>query len=170
MTTCAFRERVLLPTGERVELRAMDEGDARALLEFHHGLSLKTTYFRFFSAHPELSQREVDRFTHVDHVDREAIVAMSGERIIGVGRYDRVPQTAGAEVAFVVADEWQHHGLGPVLLVHIADLARARGIHRLVAETLPTNRPMLAVFRNAGLPMTTRFEDGVVHVTLELEP
>jgi GNAT superfamily N-acetyltransferase len=159
-----------LPSGEAIELHPMDPSDADALVAFHEGLSAETTCRRFFSPHPRLSQRELERFTQVDHGDREAVVATSDQRIIGVGRYDRLGGTDDAEVAFVVADAWQHHGLGQLLLDEIADRARAVGIHRLVAETLPINRPMLAVFRHAGRPMTTRLEDGVVHVTLELEP
>jgi hypothetical protein len=33
---------------------------------------------------------------------------------------------------------------------------------------LPDNAPMLKVFERSGLPMTTRREAGVVHVTLDL--
>jgi len=37
-----------------------------------------------------------------------------------------------------------------------------------VAEVLPGNKAMLAVFARAGLPMRQRREGGVVHVTLDL--
>ena len=41
----------------------------------------------------ELSDRDVERFTEVDHVDRVALVATVGDEIIGVVRYDRVGPT-----------------------------------------------------------------------------
>jgi GNAT superfamily N-acetyltransferase len=164
------RESVVLPSGETVELHAMAGSDAAALLEFHHGLSAETTYLRFFNVHPELSVRELEHFTHVDHGDREALVAMHDGRIIAVGRYDRCPGADDAEVAFVVTDAWQHHGLGSLLLRRLADLAARRGVRTLTAETLPMNRRMLDVFRHAGFPVTTSFADGVVHVTLSLVP
>jgi GNAT superfamily N-acetyltransferase len=162
------RECVRLRTGGLVELHPMQACDAAALVDFHHRLSRETTYRRFFSPHPELSAKEVDRFTHVDHRDREAIVATVGERIVGVGRYDRRPGEREAEVAFVVADAWQRHGIGSILLDRLICLARTRGIDHLTAETLPVNAPMLATFRASGLPMTTAFRDDVVHVVLDL--
>lgn len=172
MSTVALApEPVALPTGERVELHLMDPADAGALVEFHEGLSNETTYLRFFSAHPRLSARELDHFTQVDHLDREALVACKDGCILAVGRYDRRCGADDAEVAFVVADAWQGHGLGSLLLRRLAELARARGVRRLTAETLAINGKMLEVFRLSGLSMTTTpCSDGVVHVVLELEP
>jgi GNAT superfamily N-acetyltransferase len=167
--TATAADVVQLPTGEQIELHTMDPDDAQGLLEFHRRLSSETIYLRFFTAHPELSARELDRFTHVDHLDREAVVASSQGQIVAVGRYDRRPGAHDAEVAFVVTDGWQGHGLGTTLLGRLADLARSRGIDRFTAETLATNRKMLEVFRHSGLPMSTTLTDGVVHVTLELE-
>ena len=42
-----------------------DDGDA--LVAFHATASPDTIYRRFFSAHPRLSETEVERFTHVDY-------------------------------------------------------------------------------------------------------
>ena len=41
---------------------------------FHESLSPRSVYRRFFFAHPHLSPGEVERFTHVDYVDRMAFV------------------------------------------------------------------------------------------------
>jgi L-amino acid N-acyltransferase YncA len=71
-------------------------------------------------------------------------------------------------VAFAVIDSWQGHGLGALLMRHLAGLARQSGLRELVAEVLPENTPMLKVFQASGLSMTTRHEAGVVHVTLAL--
>jgi hypothetical protein len=76
---------------------------------------------------------------------------------------------AEAEVAFVVRDDHQNHGLGHVLLDLLAERAREEGFHRLVAETLPDNVRMLSVFRHAGLHERTRFDGGVMHVTIDLD-
>ena len=48
-------------------------------------------------------------------------------RLIGVGRYDRYPDTDDAEVAFLIEDAHQRRGLGSVLLEHLAAAARERG-------------------------------------------
>jgi RimJ/RimL family protein N-acetyltransferase len=147
----------------------MDPSMAAALERFHEGLSAATTRNRFFGVHPHLSAAELTRFTTVDHTDREAFVVLDGADIVAVARFDRLaPGADAAEVAFVVADAWQRHGLATDLLRRLVDRARALGITRLVADTLASNRPMQAVFHHAGLPCTTAFEHGVVHITIEV--
>ncbi|MEV5748628.1 GNAT family N-acetyltransferase [Actinoallomurus sp. NPDC052308] len=80
-------------------------------------------------------------------------------------------ESAGtAEVAFLVEDAQQGRGLGTVLLEHIAAAARERGIRRFIADVLPENRRMTTVFRAAGYEAQQRFEDGVIRLTLDLEP
>ncbi len=41
---------------------------------------------------------------------------------------------------------------------------------RFVAEVLPNNRRMMATFREAGYVVSQRMEDGVFHLTFDLEP
>jgi acyl-CoA synthetase (NDP forming) len=87
-----------------------------------------------------------------------------------VARYDRLPATASAEVAFVVSDEHQGRGLGTLLLEHLAAAARERGITRFFADTLPDNRRMIGVFRDAGWVTSAKLEDGVVRIEFAIEP
>ena len=160
----------VLADGGTVHVRPITPDDADRLTDLHSRLSEKTIYYRFFSPHPRLSPREIQRFTTVDHDDRVALVAVLDDRFVGVARYDRTPGTSEAEVAFVVADEHQGRGVGTLLLEHLAAAARERGITRFVAETLPDNRPMQSVFRQAGWKATSRFADGVVAVEFPIEP
>ena len=157
-----------LRDGTDVHLHAMHGDDAAALLRFHHRLSPETTVLRFFSVHPELSSHELEYFTNVDHQDREAIVATVDEEIVGVARFDRLDPGTDAEAAFVVADVWQGEGLGSALFGRLAARARAVGVERFTAEVLPHNHRMLNLFHSSGLPVTARFQDGVVHVVLDL--
>jgi RimJ/RimL family protein N-acetyltransferase len=150
---------------------AMDSSMAAALDEFHERLSPDTVRNRFFTFHPHLSPAELERFTTVDHQDRDAFVVFADQDIVAVARLDRLgPGSSAAEVAFVVADGWQHRGLGGRLLRVLVDRAAQLGITRLEADTLASNRAMQAVFRQAGLPVSTSFHDGVVHVTIEVAP
>lgn len=160
---------VRLPDGRPVRFRAMQPDDEDRLLDFHSRLSAETIYLRFFSAHPRLLPAEVVRFTHVDHHNRVALVAVdTDDRIIAVGRYDRAPDTDRAEVAFVVDDAHQGMGLGRELLCRLAPIARGYGICRFVAETLVGNERMLGVFRHSGFDTSVRYADGVMHVTMEI--
>jgi GNAT superfamily N-acetyltransferase len=156
------------PSIGSVSLRPIRSDDAARLVDFHQHLSPGSVYRRFFSVHPTLSATEVKRFTCVDHVDREALIAQDGDRLVAVGRYERGPGPTEAEIAFVVADEYQHHGIATALLDALAEAALTVGIVRFVASVLAENRAMLDVFRHSGLPMETTSEDGVVTVGLTL--
>ena len=52
--------------------------------------------------------------------------------------------------------------------MHLATIARGRGISALEADVLAENKSMLAVFAKSGLPMKKRRDGGVVHVSLAL--
>lgn len=150
----------------------MSPAFASALDRFHERLSPETTRRRFFSHHPHLTPIEVERFTHVDHDQREAlvVVGVDGE-IVAVGRFDRLaPDSDTAEVAFVVDDDWQHRGIGGALFGRLAAAARTHGIERFVAETLGDNVAMLTVFRHGATVIGERFEGGVIDVTMDLGP
>ena len=161
---------VTLRDGTTVAVRSIDASDGPRLVRFHATLSSESIRTRFFSVHPFLSARETVRFTTVDHHDREALVALVDDEIIGVGRYERLARAVDAEVAFVVADRWQRRGLAPILFELLAARAREEGISRFVAETLGGNLAMLKVFRQSGLAMTTSWASGEVHVTMQLGP
>jgi len=161
---------VLLADGTTAHVRPITPGDAERLVAFHAGLSLETVVLRFFGAHPRLSAAEVERFTHVDGVDRVALVAERGGDLVAVARYDRPPGAEEAEVAFVVADEFQGRGLGTILLEHLASAARSHGIRRFTADTLSENFRMLHVFRDAGFARRFSRSAEVTRVVLDIAP
>ena len=159
-----------VPGSVSIRLRPIRSDDGERLAEFHGSLSSQSVYRRFFFVHPQLSAAEIERFTHVDYVDRLALVAMDGDRLIVVGRYERVPGAADAEVAFVVADEYQHHGIATLLLEHLAAAAYRHGITTFVAETLSENHDMIGVFMKSGFPVTTSTDCGTVSLRFPIEP
>jgi GNAT superfamily N-acetyltransferase len=156
--------------GTEVHVRAIRPDDAHRLIAFHLGLTARSVYRRFFSIHPTLSEAEVARFTCVDYVDRLALIAEIGDRLVAVARYDRLPGTSDAEVAFVVADELQHHGISTLLLELLAEAARGSGITTFVASTLAENREMLGIFTGSGFDVSTHLDCGVVEVRFLIDP
>ncbi|GHE45063.1 GNAT family N-acetyltransferase [Streptosporangium violaceochromogenes] len=160
---------VVLADGGTAHVRPIRIADAGRLRAFYSRLSDETIYFRFFGPRPRLSERDIDRFTNVDYVDRVALIATIGTEMVAVIGYDRVDPEE-AEVAFLVEDAHQGRGVASVLLEHLAETAREQGITRFVADVLPTNRKMTAVLRQAGYTARSRFADGVVRMTLDLTP
>ncbi|WP_425956949.1 GNAT family N-acetyltransferase [Xylanimonas sp. McL0601] len=172
----AWEADVVLRDGTTTHLRPIRPADADALQRFQMHQSERSSYFRFFAPVRSLSDRELEKFTHVDHTERVALVAVRPdaedagvEDIIGVARYD-VVEPGLAEVAFNIADSVQGMGLGSVLLEHIAAAARERGVRRFTADVLPQNGTMLAVFRDAGYDVRQHLDDGVVTVSVDLDP
>jgi GNAT superfamily N-acetyltransferase len=157
-----------LRDGTTVVLRAIEPGDAAALVRFHETLSVETVRKRYFSMHPRLSPEELVRFTTVDHHTREALVLLDGEDIVAVGRYDGHAGSGRAEVAFVVRDDWQGRGAGTALLAALIDAARREGLTCLTASTLYTNQRMMDLFRRTGLVSAVTYESGVIEVELTL--
>ena len=160
-----------LRDGTRVRVRPILSEDTERLRAFHSHLSRDSVIFRFFRYMPELSVYDAERFTHLDYVDRMALVATLGtgdqEQILAVVRYDRIGSES-AEVAFVVADAWQGHGIASALLLQLAAYARERGIRRLLAITMSSNRRMLEVLRHCGFPASTHVEHSEDEVSLDI--
>ncbi|MFB6878488.1 GNAT family N-acetyltransferase [Streptomyces sp. NPDC056323] len=169
---------VVLRDGGTARIRPITADDAERLVSFYEQVSDESKYYRFFAPYPRLSDRDVHRFTHHDYVDRVGLAVTVGGEFIATVRYDRIdergrPASAPAdqaEVAFLVQDAHQGRGVASALLEHIAAVARERGIRRFAAEVLPANNKMIKVFRDAGYTQRRSFEDGSVHLTLDLEP
>ncbi|MDK1475940.1 GNAT family N-acetyltransferase [Streptomyces sp. 549] len=169
---------VVLRDGGTATIRPITPDDAGRLVSFYEQVSDESKYYRFFAPYPRLSDRDVRRFTHHDYVDRVGLAVTVGGEFIATVRYDRIdaagrPASApadNAEVAFLVQDAHQGRGVASTLLEHIAACARERGVRRFTAEVLPANSKMIKVFTDAGYSQKRSFEDGSVHLDLDLEP
>jgi GNAT superfamily N-acetyltransferase len=151
-----------------LRFRPIRPDDWRRLRRFHLRLTSSTVELRFHGAKRELSVPLALRLTNLDGRDNVGIVATTGTRgrIVAVGRYSRLSSTT-AEVAFVVEDAYQHHGLGRRLMQRLKRIALQNGITTFVAEVLPGNLPMIKLLDETG-PTHTRFLAGVCEVRLDL--
>ena len=154
--------------GHQIRIRAISADDQELLHEHFRGLSRRSIYFRFMGFKRDLSAQDLKRFTEldfIDHVGLAATITENGrERFIGVGRYLRLKDPQTAEVAFAVLDDYQGHGIGTLLLEHLAIIARSNQITELEAEVLADNRQMLEVFAHSGFKIRHPFEPGVVNL------
>ena len=160
---------VLLRDGRTAHIRPIRPEDREVFVEFYARVSDQSKYYRFFSPMPRLSDRDIDRFTHVDNVDRVAFVLTLQGLIIAVGRYD-VIKPGEAEVAFLVEDRHQGRGIGQLLLEHLAQAGRERGVERFVAEVLPDNTRMIQTFRDAGYQVASEYDEGVLQLEFSIDP
>jgi hypothetical protein len=98
---------VVLGDGATAVIRPITPGDAQALVAFHEAQSPESRYRRYFSPKPTLSDRELERFTTVDLIDRAALVVEEHGEFIAWASYERLKNRTDAEVAFMVDDDEQ---------------------------------------------------------------
>lgn len=144
--------------GLPVLVRPIRPEDEPLIRKFHEGLSERSVYMRYLQS-LRLSQRVAhDRLTRIcfNDYDREiALVALTEDnQVIAVGRVQKIAGTGDAEIALLVSDEFQGHGLGGELTRRLIQVARDEGVKRIVADVLSDNRSMQVVFQRQGF----RFE------------
>ncbi len=163
-----FERDVLLSTGRAIRIRPARPSDVTTLRSFYEQLDPASRYLRFFGQRTSIPDEELARVTDVDVDVHVALVAESDGTLVGVGEYYARDGGDDAEVAFAVADARHHEGIATVLLEDLAMVAKAAGFRRLVAETLPDNRAMQAVFRAVGLANRSWLDHGIVQIQLDL--
>ncbi len=154
-------------------VRTIRPDDAAALQAFHHRLSLDSVRSRFFGVHPDLQDAEARRFASLVAGHEVALVADFGGEIVGVARYIRLGGGDAAEVAFIVQDRYQGHGIGTELFTLLARIGWDDGIRRFVADTYAENHVMLGVFSHtpgAATVMDTRRDGNVLHLIMAVTP
>ncbi|HEX9118259.1 MAG TPA: GNAT family N-acetyltransferase [Anaerolineae bacterium] len=154
-------ETVTLADGTALTLRAIRPDDAPRLQALAERLSPQSMYFRAMMPLKSLSDRDARRLATVDYARRMALVATrptaEGEEIVGVARYaaDRTSPSGEAEVAVVVEDRLQGHGLGTLLIMRLGTYARRHGIRAFRAVVLAANTAVERMIQATGLPAET---------------
>ena len=137
---------------------------------FYH-LSPTSSYRRFLSASPVLTDQMLHALTDIDHRDHEAIIALDehGREGLGIAHYVRsLERPAVAEVALTVVDDWQGRGLGTFLLELISARARQEGIRTFTALMLAENRRMRHLLKRLGPVRVIDEERGTVEVEVAI--
>ena len=160
-----------LNDGTGIKLRPIKPEDEPMWLELLGSCSKESIYHRFrydfyFDSHEIASQ-----FCFIDY-DREiAIVAEIEEegqkKLIGVGRLIADPDVEMMEFAILITDAWQKKELGFIITNYCMEIAKSRGVKKLMAVTTKDNKPMISVFRKLNFKI--RFnEDTTVSVNKDI--
>ena len=150
----------------QIYTRIATPSDAEKLRAMFARSSTGTIYRRFHTPFPEVPGWMVSLMLDADHHDKEVLVAIAEEKVVGHAMYVRLGNSE-AEMAIVVEDGWQSKGIGKSLLSELEERAGLRGIETFTAEVLGHNRAMLGLatmFPGTGYAI----EDGLCQVRMPL--
>ena len=168
-----LRTTYLLNNGTQLNFRAIHPTDEPRMRDLFYKLSAATIYYRFMSHQKRVSRHQIQDFVYIDHRNDVTIVTTlpeaHGEEILAVGSYYLDQKTNLAEVAFVVSDQWQNHGIGTFLLKHLMRIARRNGIRGFTAEVLTENKPMQAVINKSNCKIKSKFTGSVYSYEMAFE-
>jgi RimJ/RimL family protein N-acetyltransferase len=154
--------------GRELTVRPITITDAERLARLFSRLSPSSVHFRFFSPVSRPPRAALLRLADVDHCRREALVALDGDEIVAVARYDDQNGSHQAEIAVTVEDAWQHRGIGQRLARRLGLLAVERGYDTFVATVLPDNRAALGLVHKLVPDATVRWAGGEYEAAIPL--
>ncbi|HET7101810.1 MAG TPA: bifunctional acetate--CoA ligase family protein/GNAT family N-acetyltransferase, partial [Terriglobia bacterium] len=156
--------------GTPVVIRPIRPEDEPLMVNFHHTLSERSVYMRYFHM-LSLSRRiEHDRLTRLCHIDYDREMALvvehtdptSGEKqVLGVGRLSKLHESRGAEVAIVISDDHQRKGMGTELLNRLLQIGRDEKLDFVAAEMLHENPEMRRMVEKVGFTLEKAGESTV---------
>jgi L-amino acid N-acyltransferase YncA len=162
---------VVLRDGSTVHIRPARTEDRERVEDYLIGLSDESRRLRFWGFSVDITD-VATRAVDVDYVDHLTLLAFEGGAdgtVVGGAQYMREGATARAEVSVSVADALQGHGLGSILIAHLAQAAQTNGVEIFVAQVLPENHRMIEVFRRTGFDVRIRAVPGEVEVEFPTE-
>ncbi|MCX5208251.1 GNAT family N-acetyltransferase [Kitasatospora sp. NBC_00240] len=161
----------LLADGTTAIIRPLVQADRAAAFDLHAvRMSDASRRMRFFGASRLAPRLAADRLCGPPRPGFLALGAWAGGELVGEADYETEEgHEDTAELALAVADAWQHRGVGTLLIEHLIQAARERGIHSIEADTLAGNRAVHRVFSDLGLPVHRRFEQGGIRVQVALD-
>ncbi|WP_028614271.1 GNAT family N-acetyltransferase [Pseudomonas sp. LAIL14HWK12:I12] len=152
-----------LDNGTHVLIRPLQAKDRERERAFIERLSPQSRHFRFLCQIKEPGEAMLDQLMAVDQDRQAAYVALAhvdGElQEVGISRYAAIAGKDECECAVTVLDSWQHHGLGRLLLKHLTDHARAKGMRQIYSIDSAANLAMRDLAKAAGFTTSTDPDD-----------
>ena len=162
-----LEEGIRLPNGERLRIRPLRRGEDLPIRQLFGRLSPETRYLRFFSPMPLLPEPVVQLLSCVDYCRQLALLgefdAPDGGQAVALGSFAAL-EPGTAEIALVVADQWQRQGIGTALASRVLLAAEARGFHRFVGHVLHGNAVIPRLLDRAAFIVSTRTQHAVSEV------
>lgn len=173
VTAAPRGEPVHVCDGRELLLRSIRPDDVAALKRCFTRLSPEDIRRRFLHAMSELPDPMAHRLCNIDPVRETALVlmdeAVTPAEMRGVGRIYVDEAANSAEFSVLVEHDWTRRGLGALLMQHLVDDCRRRGLDEIWGYVLMENRPMLQLCRELGFERRAiTDEPGTTQIALRL--
>jgi len=126
-----------LRDGSVVRIRSIRPGDVRREHAFLARLSPEDRAYRFIALIRAPDERVARDLTCTDPARDVTLVALArgddDETEIGAARYCASKDGSRCDCAVAVDSKWRQRGVGRLLMWHLIDVARARGVRRMYA-------------------------------------
>jgi acetyltransferase len=154
--------------GRRAVVRPVHPADGPLVQRFVRELSPRSRRNRFFAPVAELSPAQLERMTRFDGANGLGLVAVAiagddSTRIVGIAQH-AVSDPPFAELAVVVADDWQRQGLGERLVALLLAHAGRSGVAAVEGFVMAANRPMLALASKLGFALEDDADPDLVRI------
>ena len=158
--------------GLSVRFRAIKPSDEDMMRRLFYRFSDRAIYYRYFSPIKTMPHSKMQAYVNVDYRDVLSVVGLVGEpghqTIIAEARIAKYPDKPHVDIAFVVDEAYQGHGIATYLLRMLSRLAKKRGAVLMTADVLSSNRAMLKVFEKGEFPVNARLEGGAYALEMDL--
>lgn len=163
--------------GATVVIRPIRPEDEPLIVKFHESLSEESVYLRYFhmaKLSTRVAHERLIRKCFIDYDREMALIAeltdmhTGNNCIAGVARLSRLQSTTEAEIGVVVADKFQHQGLGGELIKRIVAVARMEKIKRVVAEFHSENSAIRHLARHGGATVERTSDPSCFRIQLDL--
>ncbi|MFE0376743.1 GNAT family N-acetyltransferase [Streptomyces inhibens] len=160
----------LLTDGSTVRLRPACPADRGQVLRLYDEMSADNLRSRFFAVSRRSGEQAADRLCAPPGPGHRTLVALQGERLVGVAEYETIDDPGSAEIALAVADDFHHRGVGTLLLEHLVHTARENGVSVFAADVLADNHLIHKVLAELGLRVTRQYDGTTVRGIIRLAP
>ncbi|MFO8082889.1 MAG: GNAT family N-acetyltransferase [Desulfobacterales bacterium] len=156
-----------------VRFRAIKPSDEEGMRRLFYRSSDEAVYTRYFSPLKTMPHSRMQEYVNIDYSNTLSIVGLTGEpgngQIIAEARFVRQKNNSYADVAFMVDEQYQNHGIAGYMYKVLVRLARERGIKGFTADILASNKAMLKVFEQSGHVVHVKVESGVYYIKILFE-
>jgi acetyltransferase len=165
-----YESRLTLKNGKTVFIRPILQTDGHLIVDLFNKLHDDSKYLRFLTPLNALPEDLLFRSTHIDYNNSFALAAVIQEdgkdSIIAVSRYSYDPKDNFADCAIVVRDDWQHNGLGKLLLGEIFAIGKEHGISGFISVIDSTNKIIKHIIRELDCEVKYSYINGSTKVTV----